>query len=562
MRLLCFVAFSLLSLSILAQQPYPQDYFSNPLKQTLILSGTFAELRSNHFHSGLDIKTNGKQGLKVYASADGYVSRIKISRFGYGKALYITHQNGYTTVYAHLQKFAPEIEAFVKAKQYEKESFEIELFPKIDELIIHKDSLVAFSGNTGGSSGPHLHFEIRDKDQHPMNPMLFGIDVKDTTRPEIYNLYAYPLSKESHVEQKTEKIPIRIQKLPDGNYKAEPIVAYGEIGFGIVSNDRQDYASNKNGLRSISTYFNGEKYMTVDFDRFSFDETKHLNRYIDYANYIDQRKRIQKLFIEKNNPLSLFTFQNNNGKVIVKDSTNSIFVVDVKDFKNNTASVHIPIVGVYQKNNPSDSIYNNYNFINASKALTLEDKLFKVDIPANTFYEDLLLDFKVNMDTLKVQPNNVPLQKSITIKYDASHYAPEVLSKLFIGSVSKWGSIYPISTQRKGTTLISKTTSLGTYTLGIDDEGPEIKPNNFKDGSWMSNYRYLKINISDKISGISNFRATVNDAWILMEYDPKTNTLTHDFNDGVITETKNILKLLVTDHVGNSSKFETTFYRK
>ena len=168
------------------QSNYPQNYFSSPLDIDLILSGSFAELRNNHFHSGLDIKTQGREGLKIYASASGYVSRIKISRYGYGKALYIKHPNGYTSVYAHLQKFSPEIEAYVKKRQYQGETFELELFPKAGILKVLDRQLIAFSGNTGGSGGPHLHFEIRDNQERPLNPLTFGFDIKDTTPPRYF----------------------------------------------------------------------------------------------------------------------------------------------------------------------------------------------------------------------------------------------------------------------------------------------------------------------------------------------------------------------------------------
>ena len=178
------------------------DYFSNPIDGKIILSGTFAELRTNHFHSGIDIKTKGIEGLNVFSSAEGYVSRIKVSHFGYGKALYITHPNGFTTVYAHLKKFSPKIEEYVKSKQYEIEEYEIQLFPKKETLKINKSELIAFSGNTGGSSGPHLHFEIRDSKERPINPMLFGIKVDDSIKPSIYDLYAYPITKQSHVNGK------------------------------------------------------------------------------------------------------------------------------------------------------------------------------------------------------------------------------------------------------------------------------------------------------------------------------------------------------------------------
>lgn len=557
-KILCFLC----SIYLSAQTPYPQDYFRSPLDIQLVLSGTFAELRSNHFHSGLDIKTNGKQGLKVYAAAQGYVSRIKISRYGYGKALYITHPNGYTTVYAHLQKFSPEIEAYIKKQQYQRERFEIELFPKLNALKIESDALVAFSGNTGGSSGPHLHFEIRDKQERPMNPMLFGLDIKDTTAPELYELYAYPISENSHIDGVQKKKKIRLRKQLDGSFVAEAIKSYGEIGFGIVANDRQDYAPNKNGVSKIETYFNGQKSINIDFKRFSFSETKHINRFIDYAHYRAKKRKIQKLFIEKNNPLSLFTFEEYKGKLNIKDSTNSSYTIKIKDYKNNITSVRVPILGEFQNIKKVDSIPLNYTFVNASEQAIFEENSIRVEIPAHTLYDDTYLEIEIKNDTLKLHRPNIPLKKSMTITFDASHFEPNDLNYLYIASVSAYGKLYYTSTKRKGSSLSARTKYFGTYTLATDKEGPKITPSNFKNGSWMSNYRYLKIKISDAISGIKNFRATVNGKWILMEYDSKTKILTHDFNDGVITDTKNNLKLIVTDNVGNSSKFESVFYRK
>ena len=281
-------------LQVSAQNPYPQDYFKNPLDITLVLSGTFAELRSNHFHSGLDIKTQQREGLKVYAAAAGHVSRIKVSHWGYGKALYITHPNGYSTVYAHLQKFGPKIEAYIKKLQYEKESYEVEVFPEITDLLIEQGDIVAYSGNTGGSQAPHLHFEIRDKSQRPINPMLFGIDIKDTRAPFIQGVYAYPIGENAHVNKSGEKVKLRLIPQSNGDYTVESINAFGKIGFGIVSYDRQDLAANKNGVSSIQTFYNGNKNFEIDFKRFSFSETKHLNRLIDYEFFKKKISRIQK----------------------------------------------------------------------------------------------------------------------------------------------------------------------------------------------------------------------------------------------------------------------------
>lgn len=546
-----------------AQTPYPQDYFTSPLDITLVLSGTFAELRSNHFHSGLDIKTQGKEGFKTYAAAAGYISRIKISRYGYGKALYITHPNGYTTVYAHLQKFSPTIEAYVKKHQYLKEIFEIELFPKAEDLKVSAKELIAYTGNTGGSGGPHLHFEIRDKQERPMNPMLFGFDIKDTTKPLVYELFGYPLSEGSHINGETSRVKIRIIKLPNGHYKTEQITAFGKIGFGIVSTDRQDLAANKNGLNLIKTTFNGTKSLEVDFKRFSFNETKHLNRFIDYGYFIETKKRIQKLFIESNNPLKLLKNHENKGIVCLEDATNSIYKIFVSDYKGNQSELTIPIKGLKKELPETKPIPLNLHQIIASEETILEKDHVSVQIYKDSFYENVAINFEVTNDTLKLHKPIIPLQKSMNINFDISQYKGTDQDKLFVGSVSRYGNkLYYTPTIKRGNTLTARTKYLGNYTLGIDDENPKIEAINFKNGSWISNYRYLKVKISDEISGIKNYRATINDQWILMEYDTKTQTLTHDFNDERITETKNNLKIIVTDNVGNSSTFETTFYRK
>ena len=542
---------------------YPQDYFSAPIDINLILSGSFAELRTNHFHSGLDIKTQGKEGFQTYASAAGYVSRIKISRYGYGKALYIKHPNGYTTVYAHLKKFSAAIEAYVKKRQYQKETFEIELFPKAGTLKVLDKQLIAYTGNTGGSGGPHLHFEIRDPQERPINPLMFGFDVKDTTPPIIYGLFGYPISENSHVGGDTKRVEIRIIKQKDGTYKSEPIIAYGEIGFGIISTDRQDLASNKNGVNNIQTSFNGQKSLEVNLNRFSFDETKHLNRYIDYEFLYNNKKRIQKLFIEKNNPLSVMNAFTNGGALKIENDTYSMYKVFVSDFKGNQSELNIPIRGVYQK--LSDPINRNAKLqhVSAIKETVLQKDNVSIQILKNTFYEDVDLLFEVSNDTLKLHTALIPLQKSITINFDISKYKKEDKTRLFIGSVSRYGNkLYYSPTKKRGNTLSTRTKYLGSYSLGIDSENPEIRAINFKNKSWISNNKYLKVKINDKVSGIKNYRATLNERWILMEYDTKTQLLTYDFEDQTITETENNFKIIVTDNVGNSSTFESIFYRK
>ncbi|MBR9914499.1 MAG: M23 family metallopeptidase, partial [Algicola sp.] len=535
----------------------------SPLDIPLVLSGSFAELRSNHFHSGLDIKTQQRTGLDVIAAAEGYVSRIKVSHFGYGKALYITHPNGYVSVYAHLSKFSPKIERYIKACQYQKESYEVEMFPSPNELPISSNELVAFSGNSGSSGGPHLHFEIRDNEERPINPMLFGLDIKDTKRPTLTGVYAYPKNRKSHVEHEKKRVELRLIPQSNGDYKTAPIEALGDIGFGIVSYDQLDFAYNKNGLNNIQTFYNGNKSFEMDFKRFSFDESKHINRYIDYEIYKKEKSRIQKLFVESGNVLSMLKDVDANGYIKVEDSTNTVYKVRLRDFKGNESWLSIPIKGtpVKEKLEAPELLPN--HFIQANQVNELQKDHISVYFPKQTFYDDFHIDFNVSNDTLTLHKDVVPLLKSYTIKYDISNYDDEDKEKLFIAKLyGYYQRPSYISTKRFGNTLSARTKYLGTFALASDTINPTIEPVNFQDGKWISKLDYLKIKIDDDLSGISNYRATINGKWILMEYDYKKDTLTYDFSDGVNSETENNLKIIVTDNVGNSTTFEATFFRK
>ncbi|WP_179346632.1 peptidoglycan DD-metalloendopeptidase family protein [Winogradskyella ursingii] len=559
------LAFLLISSSVFSQSDYPQDYFSNPLDIPIVLAGTFGELRSSHFHSGLDIKTRQKTGLKVYSTAKGYVSRIKIAHFGYGKAIYITHPNGYTTVYAHLQQLSPRLEQYIKDCQYEKESFEVEVFPNSEELLIDKNEIIGFSGNTGSSGGPHLHYEIRDNAERPMNPMLFGIDVKDTKSPYVSGVYAYPKDGNSFINGKNERVELRLIPKKNGSYEVEKINAYGNIGFGVVSYDKLDYAPNNNGVSNIQTFFNGNKSLEIDFKRFSFDESKHIKRLIDYEYFKTNRSRIQKLFVQKNNPLSLYKDVYDNGYVNVEDSTSSVYRIRIRDFKNNETWVNIPVDGNTTENitttQPLDNI--SKSLIYSDQPTVLTDGNFKVNFYDNTVYDDTFIDFKVSSDTLFLHEDNIPLQKNFYINYDISNYKTEHQDKLFIARLyGYYKRPSYVTTKRKGNILSAGSKTFGIYTLAMDTTAPTIEPVNFQDKKWLSKYRYLKLKIDDDLSGISKYRATVNGEWILMEYDYKTNSLVHDFNDGIVKDTKNELKVIVTDNVGNSSTFEATFFRK
>ena len=545
-----------------AQQKLPQDYFSSPLKIEHVLSGTFAELRSNHFHSGVDIKTKQREGLNVFATANGYVSRIKISPWGYGKALYIAHPNGYTTVYAHLQKFSPTIEAYVRKQQYLKEQYAIELFPTKEDLQVTKDEIIAFSGNSGSSGGPHLHYEIRDASQRPMNPMLFGFKVKDSRKPRINAIYGYSLNDTSQIKKHNTKIKLKLAQTEDGNYISNTIDAYGEIGFGINTYDMQDLAYNKNGVYNIKTYNNGKLIYELAFKKFAFSETRYINRLIDYCHYKEQKSRIQKLYKEPNNPLSIIKNMDNKGRIMIKANTDVNYKIVVSDFEGNTRTITIPIRGNKQEIAHQNEIAQTAYYVEAAKGITINEQEKSVYIPKKALYDNIYLDFSVKGDTIKVHDDKTPLHKTMLVSFNTEKYKAEDLKQLFVAKLGHRNRPSYVSTVKRKGKFTGKTKSFGTFTLAQDSIAPTIKSINFYKNKWMSNSKTLQVQIKDDLSGIKKYRATVNGKWILMEYDAKNNLLTHYFSDNIVTETENNFKLIVIDNVGNNSTFETTFFRK
>ena len=542
---------------------YPTNYFEKPLDIPLILSGTFGELRTNHFHAGLDLKTQQREGLNVFASAKGFVSRIKISHWGYGKAIYITHPNGYTTVYAHLKKFSPRIEEFIKKKQYKKESFEIQVFPSPSELPISKKEIIALSGSTGGFVGPHLHFEIRNtKTEKPINPMLFGFNINDSKKPRVNALIGYSLDKDAHINGITNKLKLNLIKLKNGDLLASKINAYGKIGFGINAFDQLDGAYNKNGLYNLSMRVNGTKVHEFKAASFSFAESKYINLLIDYERFENLKQRVQKCFIEPSNKLSLYTKSLGNGIVNIKDSLSYSIEITAKDFKGNQQKIIIPIKGNKNAKRIARKINITPYKINRTQFSKFNKAGVSIAFPKYTFYNNFYMNFEVNDTIVQIHTATEPLHKRYTLTFDVSKLSNTEKSKMYIASINKKGKTQYEKTVKKDSTFYTSTKKLGKFTLLSDTEKPKVTLHNFKNEQWLSHFKTLKIKIADKESGIKSYRGEIDGKWILMEYNVKKSVLTYDFNDKKFVNAKHNLKVTVVDNVGNTQVLNSTFFRK
>ncbi len=557
--ILCF----LLAPIFIFSQDFPQDYFQSPLDIPLDVSGSFGELRSNHFHSGLDFKTRGVEGLPVYAAGDGYVSRIKISTFGYGKAIYITHPNGYTSVYGHLQKANGTIESYIKSKQYKEQSYEVEMYLYPTELPVKKGQVIAFTGNTGGSGGPHLHFEFRNtKSEEILNPMHFGFKkiINDDRKPVIQGVVAYPLDS-TVVNTSQKPINISFSKQSDGSYLSTKVRANGKVAFGINAYDFCTNAYNKNGLYKVKAYLNGILYYQYGFDGFAFDETRYINNFIDYERFHLMGQRVQKLFQLSDYPLSVVAGNKKDGTIKVQPGANYTYRVEVYDFHGNRVDLVIPIEYYNTQATIKNTIQKTPYYVKAKNESIFEKNNVSVQIPENAFYNNFYLNFDVNGDILTLHDDSVPVHKNITIAFnDVQGLTEEQLAKTFIATLDGYKLDFN-KTYRKGNTFSIKTRTLGKFKLAQDTTPPRIYNVNFVEGKTIKEQKTISVSIADLHSDIATYNGYLNGKWILMEYDYKTKKLVHNLDDNICVSGRNDLKIIVTDSLQNSTTFESYFFR-
>ncbi|RYU94867.1 M23 family metallopeptidase [Emticicia agri] len=332
-----------------AKEQYPKGYFMFPIQpgKQASLSGGFGDLRTNHFHAGLDIRTGAVEGYNVYAAADGYVSRIRVMRGGYGNVLYITHPNGYTTVYGHLKNYNTAIEAYLRRREYSQKVWEIELTPNPNELKVRKGEIVAISGNTGASGGPHLHFEIRDALENAINPMKFGFpEIQDSQAPVIERVILKTLNAYSRVNGEFGRVSMAPKRSASGEYILPNIVkAQGIIGLELNTYDRSQTSPFRMGITALEVEVDGKSTYKLNLEKMPFDVSKDINVHIDYDISQTDGVRIQKCYVADGNRISVYETDKNKGRILISDNQLHSVYVRVKDTYGNTSVLTFSIQG-------------------------------------------------------------------------------------------------------------------------------------------------------------------------------------------------------------------------
>jgi hypothetical protein len=557
--------------SAFSQKAYPKDYFRSPLEMRLLLAGTFGEIRSNHFHSGIDIKTAGVEGAPVYAVADGYVSRIKVSAYGFGKAIYVTHPNGYVSVYGHLSKYSRVIGDYIRKEQYRREQFEIELFPGPTEFPVKKGDIIAYSGNSGSSGGPHLHFEIRDgASEKPINPLLFGYEVKDLFKPRILSVKIYPEGDNSRLNGSGKAFRYLVEGWgTEHRITNNPVIKVsGDISFAIQAYDQQNDTDNKNGPYAIKLYIDSAMVFDFDVESFSFDETRYVNSYIDYEEFIKNDVRLQRTKIDPGNKLSLYEYVKNRGIYRFDDTLTHVIRYEVSDVAGNTATLSFKVrsekavnLGLQSSRVPefqsSEFPVSNFYF---DRPNHFRNGSVTIDAPAGVFYDSFIFTIDSAKQipgtfspVYKIHTKYTPIHNNITLSIKPLNMPDDLLAKALIVKIKEDGKSYAsVGGNWESGYITTQIKEFGDYSIAIDTIPPKIKAVNPELFGKIAGQKTIRLTISDDLSGIASYRAILNGKWILMEYDPKNNLLVYTIDEMMIPG-KNTLLVEVRD--GKNNRF-------
>jgi len=550
---------------------YPKDYFQSPVSSSIRLSGTFGELRPDHFHSGIDIKSaTGRVGQPILAAADGFVDRVKVQASGYGNVLYVKHPNGYTTLYAHLDRFSPEIEKYVRENQYGKESFEVDLKPAEGQFTVKKGQEIAKLGNTGGSSGPHLHFEIRNSATDKMlNPQLFNLPIADNVAPEIRDMKVYFLTDNREVIT-SKPLPLQRDKKGQVGLEGDTVrFAAGRIGFGVKAYDHMNGLNNDNGVYAIELFADDKLAYEWRMGELDNEETRYNNAHMDYA----ARKRFgawfHRCFVLPGNFLNNYVRTETLGAVALAKDKPVKIKLKITDAGGNSSIINFWALQDEIEEPLPLAIPFQY-FFDYQKENTIALENFNLRMPIGTLYESLQFRYTASASDEKgqysplhhLQDTRTPLHKYMEIGIKPDNLPEDLRSKAVIaacndGRPDNCGGVWVNGI------LKTQVRSFGDYCIMADTDPPTIVPVIFGDDMRKKSAIAFRIRDNFAISGKARglrFRGTVDGKWVLFAFDQKRERITYTFDEHV-PPGQHTLHLTVTDDRGNEAFFEGKFLK-
>ena len=551
-----------------AQDSLPQ--FGPPLDIPLYLAGNFAEMRHNHFHTGIDIKTEGVEGQTVRAAEDGVISRINVSPWGYGQALYIDHPNGYTTVYGHLSKYASKIEKAARAEQYAKQSYSVDFTPD-PPIHVKKGEMIALSGNTGGSGGPHLHFEIRRTiTEHPQNPLLFGFDIKDDISPRIRGVRFHPLSDTTLIDKKHEAQSYVVMG-SNGKYhlkEGQLIEVYGAFGLSLHALDFLNGYPNKCGIFSLELKVDDQLICSQEFDSLNFETVRNINSYNDHIVFKDNNWHYHKSFVEPGNELKIYhPFPPNRGVMDFKKDAIHHAYYKATDAYGNVSTLEFDFRSLAKPDAelPTPEPYDAYFSWNQVNHFAYKDELY-LTIPKGALYTDLRFHFGREMKDkdsyspyYSIQNDDIPLEEPIELKFSWGTIPKSIRPKIIaVRSDMRGRKRYLTGTANENSFDVTSK-EFGRFNLIADTTAPVLYAYKRSDGGFVSNRSTLQFKMTDSQTGITKFNGYLNGKWVYMSYEPKKAKIWLEVGESDFQKGENTLKIEAEDGVGNQSEVTYTY---